>query len=57
MTSQESLACLTTKYEQIAKLETLLFCKLGGGVSPPPLNLLLVGMLYYYIIYKYWPVV
>ena len=37
MTSQESFACLTTKYKQIAKLETLLFCKLGGGGwSPPP---------------------
>ena len=35
MTSQESFACLTTKYEQIAKLETRLFCKLGGGGSPP----------------------
>ena len=36
MTSQESFACLTTKYEQIAKLETLLFCKLGGGGVPSP---------------------
>ena len=35
MTSQESFACLTTKYEQIAKLETLLFCNLGGGVPSP----------------------
>ena len=33
MTSQESFACLTTKYEQIAKLETLPFCE-GGGRSP-----------------------
>ena len=59
MTSQESFACLTTKNEQIAKLDTLLFLQTGGGGggSPPPLNLLLVGMLYFYIIYKYWPVV
>ena len=46
----------TTKYEQIAQLETLLFCELGGG-SPPPLNPLLVGMVYFYIVYKYWPLV
>ena len=46
----------TTKYEQIAKLKTLLFCELGGG-SPPPLNPLLVGMVYFYIVYKYWPLV
>ena len=39
----------TTKYEHIAKLETLLFCELGGG-SPPPLNPLLVGMVYFYIV-------
>ena len=62
MTSQGSFACLTTKYEQIAKLETFLFLQTlggggGGGGVPPPLNLLLVGMVYYYIIYKYWPVV
>ena len=35
MTSQESFACLTTKYEQIAKLETL-FLQTGGGGFPSP---------------------
>ena len=42
-------------YEQIAKLETLLFANLEG--VPPPLNPLLVGMVYFYIVYKYWPLV
>ena len=46
----------TTKYEQIAKLETLLFLRTWRG-SPPPLNPLLVGMVYFYIVYKYWPLV
>ena len=60
MTSQESFACLTTKYEQIAKLETVLFCKRGrGGGFPSPSESAIgwYGILYYYIIYKYLPLV
>ena len=38
MTSQESFACLTTKYEQInSEIRNTSFLQTGGGEGPLPL--------------------